>query len=102
VVSGESTPDTYILDKESLEVRERKLGPKSKYVTCKKVGVAEEELPLEKSGKFCLTDEQAKEIGKLSKILEDHFGVPQDIEWAIDEVYHSRKMLSFCRLVLKL
>jgi pyruvate,water dikinase len=85
VVSGESTPDTYILDKESLEIRERKLGPKSKYVTCKEVGVAEEEIPPEKSGKFCLSDEEAKEIGKLGKILENHFGVPQDAEWAIDE-----------------
>ena len=40
VVSGEATPDTYILDKESLEIRERKLGPKSRYVTFKEVGVA--------------------------------------------------------------
>jgi pyruvate,water dikinase len=85
VVSGESTPDTYILDKESLEIRERKLGPKSRYVTFKEVGVAEEEIPPEKSGKFCLSDEEAKEIAKLGKILENHFGVPQDAEWAIDE-----------------
>lgn len=85
VVNGESTPDVYILDKESLEIRERKLGPKSKYVTFKEVGVAEEEIPPEKSGKFCLSDEETKEIGKLGKILENHFGVPQDAEWAIDE-----------------
>ncbi len=85
VVSGESTPDVYILDKESLEIRERKLGPKSRYVTFKEVGVAEEEVPPEKSGKFCLSDEEAKEIGRLGKILENHFGVPQDAEWAIDE-----------------
>jgi pyruvate,water dikinase len=85
VVSGESTPDTYILDKESLEIRERKLGPKSKYVTCKEVGVAEEEIPPEKSGKFCLSDEEVREIGKLGKTLENHFGVPQDAEWAVDE-----------------
>ena len=85
VVSGESTPDVYILDKESLEIRERKLGPKSRYVTFKEVGVAGEEIPPEKRGKFCLSDEEAKEIAKLGKILENHFGVPQDAEWAIDE-----------------
>ena len=85
VVSGESTPDVYILDKESLEIRERKLGPKSRYVTFKEVGVTEEEIPPEKSGKFCLSDEEAKEIGKLAKILENHFGLPQDAEWAVDE-----------------
>ena len=85
VVSGESTPDVYILDKESLEIREKKLGPKSRYVTFKEVGVAEEEIPPEKRGKFCLNDEEAREIGRLGKILENHFGVPQDAEWAIEE-----------------
>jgi pyruvate,water dikinase len=85
VVSGESTPDVYIMDKEDLEIIEKKLGPKSRYVTFKEVGVTEEELPPEKSGKFCLSDEEAKEIGKLGKVLEEHFGVPQDAEWAVEE-----------------
>jgi pyruvate,water dikinase len=85
VVSGESTPDVYILDKENLEIQERKLGPKSRYVTFKEVGVTEVELPPEKSGKFCLSDEEVKEIGKLGKVLEEHFGVPQDVEWAVEE-----------------
>jgi pyruvate,water dikinase len=85
VVSGESTPDVYILGKETLEIREKKLGPKSRYITFKEVGVAEEDTPPEKCSTFCLSDEEAKEIGKLGKILENHFGVPQDAEWAIDE-----------------
>jgi len=85
VVSGESTPDVYILDKAGLEIIEKKLGPKSRYVTFKEVGVTEEELPPEKSGKFCLGDEEAREIGKLGKVLEEYFGVPQDAEWAVEE-----------------
>ena len=85
VVSGESMPDVYILDKESLEIKGKKLGPKSRYVTFKEVGVAEEETPADKSSSFCLSDEEAREIGKLGKILEEHFGVPQDAEWAIDQ-----------------
>ena len=32
-----------------------------------------------------MSDEEAKEIGKLGKILENHFGVAQDAEWAIDQ-----------------
>jgi len=85
VVGGKSTPDIYILDKESLEIREKKLGPKSRYVTFKKGGVAEKKTPPDKISQFCLSDEEAKEIGRLGKILEEHFGVPQDAEWAIDE-----------------
>lgn len=85
VVSGESTPDVYILDKEGLEIKERKLGPKCRYVTFKEVGVAEEELPPEKTGQFCLSDDEAREIGGLGKVLEEHFGKPQDAEWAVEE-----------------
>jgi len=85
VVGGKSTPDIYILDKKSLKILEKKLGPKSRYVTFKKGGVAEKKVPSEKSGKFCLSDDEAKEIGKLGKVLEKHFGVPQDVEWAVEE-----------------
>jgi pyruvate,water dikinase len=85
VVSGEFMPDTYIVDKENLQVRERKLGTKQKYVTFKKVGVVEEETPLHKRSAFCLQDDEVAEIGRLAVMLERHFGVPQDAEWAIDE-----------------
>jgi pyruvate,water dikinase len=84
VVSGELMPDVYVLKKDSLEILEKKLGKKSKYVTCKELGVAEEECPADLSGAFCLRDEEAKEIGKLGILLENHFGVPQDVEWAIE------------------
>jgi pyruvate,water dikinase len=84
VVSGELMPDVYVLKKDSLEILEKKLGKKSKYVTCKELGVAEEECPADLSGAFCLRDEEAKEIGKLGTLLENHFGVPQDVEWAIE------------------
>lgn len=85
VVSGDYTPDVYILDKEGLEIKERKLGPKCRYVTCKEAGVAEEELPAEKTSQFCLSDDEAREIGRLGKVLEEHFGKPQDVEWVVEE-----------------
>ena len=50
----------------------------------KEKGVAEEETSSEKCASFCLSDEEAKEIGQLGKHLEAHFGAPQDTEWAID------------------
>jgi len=85
VVGGESTPDIYILNKENLGIQEKKLGPKSRYVTFKKDGVTEKKTPPGRSSKFCLSDEEAKEIGKLGRVLEKHFGVPQDAEWAVEE-----------------
>jgi pyruvate,water dikinase len=85
VVGGESLPDTYIINKGSLQIHERKLGTKQKYVTFKELGVVEEETPLPKRSVFCLTDEEVAEVGRLAVMLEKHFGVPQDAEWAIDE-----------------
>jgi pyruvate,water dikinase len=84
VVSGELMPDVYVLKKDTLRILEKKLGKKSKYVTCKELGVAEEECPADLSGAFCLRDEEAKEIGRLAILLENHFGVPQDVEWAVE------------------
>lgn len=85
VVGGESMPDVYILDKASLKIIDRKLGTKSKCITCKDVGVEEEDTPAERSCAFCLSDDEAEEVGRLGKILESHFEVPQDVEWAIDQ-----------------
>jgi pyruvate,water dikinase len=85
VVGGEAMPDVFILEKESLEVIEKKLGTKGRCITFREVGVAEEETPPEKCEAFCLTDEEAKEIGRLGKLLEAHFGLPQDAEWAIEQ-----------------
>jgi pyruvate,water dikinase len=85
VVGGEAMPDVFILDKESLEIIDRRLGTKSKYIIFRGKGVAEEDTPAEKSGAFCLSDEEAKEVGRLGKALETHFNVPQDTEWAVDQ-----------------
>ncbi len=87
VVSGELVPDTYILDKETLKVCERKLGTKQKYVIFKELGVSEEETPPDKRCAYCLNDEEVVEVGRLALTLEKHFGVPQDAEWAVDEDY---------------
>jgi pyruvate,water dikinase len=85
VVSGELMPDSYIVDKESLQIREKKIGAKLKHVTFREVGVTEEETPTDKRSAFCLNDDEVSEIGRLAKILAKHFGVPQDVEWAIDQ-----------------
>jgi pyruvate,water dikinase len=85
VVGGEAMPDVYILDKENLNIIEKKLGTKGKYVAFKDVGVEEVETPEEKSCTFCLSDDEVKEIGRVGKLLESHFNVPQDTEWAVDD-----------------
>lgn len=84
VVGGMIVPDRWTLDKGSLEIREKRLGEKRTQIAFRESGVEEEEIPADRRCVFCLTDEEARRIGQLAKILEWHFGMPQDVEWAID------------------
>ncbi|MHB8869404.1 MAG: PEP/pyruvate-binding domain-containing protein [Thermoleophilia bacterium] len=86
VVSGETTPDRFVLEKGGLVMREKSLGMKTKAVSCSATGTCEEDLSPEKVAAFCLTEDEATEIGRLATALEAHFdNTPQDLEWAIDD-----------------
>ena len=85
VVGGEAMPDVFILHKESLEIIEKKMGTKKNYITFQSFGVIEEETTPEMRSSFCLTDEEAKALCRLGIVLEKHFGVPQDTEWAVEK-----------------
>ncbi len=47
------------------------------YVKTVEVGAAER-------ARFCLTDEQVHELARYGVAIEDHYGRPMDIEWALD------------------
>lgn len=85
IVSGDIVPDTYVLDKQTLIIRKKRLGQKTRLVKLGSAGVVEEDVLPEKQSTFCLSDKEVKEIGKIGRELEAHFwGMPQDLEWAID------------------
>lgn len=85
VVSGSVTPDKFVVDRIEMQVIERTPGQKEKRVVMRDQGVGEEEVPAEERGKLSLSDEEAIDIVALAKKMESHFGVPQDVEWAIDD-----------------
>jgi pyruvate, water dikinase len=84
VVGGECMPDTYMVDRKTLTVAERRLGAKQRCVLPTAKGVVELAQETDRACTFCLTDEEAIEIAKIGIRLEEHFGAPQDAEWAID------------------
>jgi pyruvate,water dikinase len=85
VVSGAGIPDRFIVDKQDLKVIEKCLGRKEKWVIATDKGVVHEEIPLSEQSKLCLEDQEISKICELSKRLESHFGIPQDVEWAVDK-----------------
>ncbi|MHC1564136.1 MAG: phosphoenolpyruvate synthase [Candidatus Hecatellaceae archaeon] len=86
VVSGSVTPDHYVVDKETLQILERKVAKKHmEIVRDPKTGEnVHLEVPPDRQEKPCLTDEEIKHLAELAKKIEEHYGTPQDIEWAID------------------
>ena len=84
VVGGRVTPDKFVVDKRGMQVIERAPGQKEKRVVMREQGISEEEVPADDRGKLSINDEEAIDIVALAKKMETHFGVPQDVEWAID------------------
>lgn len=85
VVSGAENVDKFVLEKDTLKILEKVVGKKSRCVMMKEKGVEWVNVPSEKQDVVCLNDEEIVEVAKLAKHLEECFGCPQDMEWAIDE-----------------
>lgn len=91
VVSGSVTPDTYTVDKESGEILNVTIGSKEEYITRDpETGETKERATSsEKREAQVLDEEDTKILAELGRKVEDHYGRPQDVEWAEedDEIY---------------
>jgi len=87
VVSGAVTPDDYIVDKKTLKILEKRIGKKTvEYVRDSETGkTVHLEVSPERQAQPCLTDEEIVKLAELGKKIEEHYGKPQDIEWAIEK-----------------
>ncbi|MDH6194001.1 pyruvate,water dikinase [Mycobacterium frederiksbergense] len=84
VVSGTVQPDTYVVDKKTLAVREARIGFKAiKVVRGPDGNDATVELDRPEAEARVLDDDALRQIVKLAIASERHSGCPQDVEWAI-------------------
>ena len=80
VVSGELTPDQYIVNKESKKITTRQIVRQTwQFTKAGKVPVSKKYQKKQK-----LTNKQIAELAKIGMKLEDHYKHPQDIEWGIE------------------
>lgn len=85
VVSGEVTPDRFVLGKIAGEVSVREIRDKHvRHVPLAAGGTAEEATPAELREAPCLTDAELQQLREVARRIEKHYGRPQDIEWAFD------------------
>jgi len=86
VVSGETNPDYYMVDRISFEILERNIAKKTHQFCAAADGSGADyvEVPSGRQDIACLNDKEILELVRMGVIVEEHFGPPQDIEWAID------------------
>jgi pyruvate,water dikinase len=87
VVSGSVNPDKFVVDKVVMETSERRVS--AKHVECvydpDKGEVVNADISEDMQSVCCLEDQEVKELVKMAKVIEGHYGRPMDIEWAIDK-----------------
>jgi pyruvate, water dikinase len=86
VVSGEVTPDRFVLGKITGEISVRNISDKHiRHVPLPEGGTREEDTPEALRNAPCVSDDELQRLRELGRRIERHYGRPQDIEWAIDQ-----------------
>jgi pyruvate, water dikinase len=86
IVSGQITPDNYIVNKD-LTITKKTKGRQEKGIFRKDndSGTVWKDLSLEDKNNFVLSDKEVIELSKIIINLENHYGFPVDVEWAIED-----------------
>ena len=91
IVSGQITPDSYVVEKDSLKIVDVVVGEQSRGLFRKTDGSGGSEWhELGEKGKAqVLNEEQIKELSEIIIHIENHYGFPCDIEWAfVEDIFY--------------
>ncbi|HLC93575.1 MAG TPA: phosphoenolpyruvate synthase [Patescibacteria group bacterium] len=80
VVSGEVTPDQFIIDKKTVKIKSKHLSKQTWQLTL------HGKTPISKAfqEKQKMSDAFVKKLSKIGINIEEHYGRPQDIEWGME------------------
>lgn len=86
VVSGIVTPDTYLIDKITMEPVKMVCGSKEIQCVYRENGsdIVQTAVPEEKRTVPCLSREEISHLARVGKLIEDYYGKAYDIEFGID------------------
>ncbi len=84
IVSGSVTPDSYTYDRNKKEMVESKVAKKNFMLVRQDGKTVEIKLDDKKANERVLSDEELREVFALGDVIEEHYGWPQDVEWAIE------------------
>ena len=86
VVSGEITPDNFVVEKVMMTIAKRRIAEKDFELVADKAArrTTQRVIEPERRTLSSLSDVQVLAVARLAKSLERQMGCPQDVEWAID------------------
>ncbi len=86
IVGGEVTPDTYIVDKQKMEILKKRISTQTwKYIRGKNGGVEKKDMPKDKVKVQKIADDRILEIAEIGRQIEIHYNKPMDMEWCIED-----------------
>lgn len=85
-VDGIVTPNRYVVRKPGLTIVSMDVSDQPVLLSCQPGGgVGQAEVAEGLAGKACLTEDQIRTLAGWGARLENHYGKPQDVEWALDD-----------------
>ena len=93
LVAGDVTPDAFTVSKVTGEITGRRVGAKLRLHSFlpNGRGITVQAMPAAQRHSPCISDDEARALASVGCQVEEHYGVPQDIEWALlgDDPCHS-------------
>ncbi|MDX1403678.1 MAG: PEP/pyruvate-binding domain-containing protein [Woeseiaceae bacterium] len=85
LVSGEVTPDRFVINKVTGEVVKSDISDKQLEHVAEPSGIGVRVQAVDEARRRvpCLADDDLRELWQTARTVEQHYGTPQDIEWAI-------------------
>ena len=84
VVGGEVTPDRWVMGKITGEISVRQISDKSmQHCAHPRGGVEAVAVAEELRRSACLSDQELQRLREIARRVERHYGLAQDIEWAV-------------------
>lgn len=84
IVQGMVTPDSFVINKNSMSITQSIIGQKDQRFVAKECGTIVEPVPPDQQVIPCLSVREVIEIAKTGIRIEKYYKTPQDTEWAID------------------
>ncbi len=85
IVGGQVTPDTVVVEKGSGAITAQEIAEKDVMTVQTQSGTHEEPVPADRRTQAVLSPTQAADLARVGVQIEDLYGQPMDIEWALSD-----------------